>query len=266
MHSEAFWRNLLSSSFVVLLVGASSVTAEQFNPLHHSGPASPYFAAPPLAGVPSTVPDGCVVDQAAWLLRHGSRYLLPGTRLFHRLGDSFCQVPKRYLHNSSLVNRCFCRTGAGEAFALGVKLRKRYGFTKGGENITVWSAGQQRVVDTATYFTRGYLSAGNYLTTPSLNRGTPPPTPLSLTPLHRPLPALLMTRHRGPAKSDLEWVGSGSDGYCPAYDGQWKRFINIERLSRRLIEKWWTGLIVLGRNDSEYDGYRSHARSLRVCV
>jgi len=31
-------------------------------------------------------------------------------------------------------------TGAGEAFALGVKLRKRYGFTKGGENITIWYA------------------------------------------------------------------------------------------------------------------------------
>lgn len=34
------------------------------------------------------------------------------------------------------------------------------------------AAGQQRVVDTATYFLRGYLSQGNYLTTPSLNRGS----------------------------------------------------------------------------------------------
>ena len=33
------------------------------------------------------------------------------------------------------------------------------------------SAGQQRVVDTATYFLRGYLSQGNYLTSPTLNRG-----------------------------------------------------------------------------------------------
>ncbi len=33
------------------------------------------------------------------------------------------------------------------------------------------SAGQQRVVDTATYFTLGYLSQGNYLSTPSANRG-----------------------------------------------------------------------------------------------
>jgi len=34
------------------------------------------------------------------------------------------------------------------------------------------TAGQQRVVDTATYFTRGYLSAGNYLTEPLFNRGS----------------------------------------------------------------------------------------------
>lgn len=34
------------------------------------------------------------------------------------------------------------------------------------------SAGQQRVVDTATYFLRGYLSQGNYLNDTSKNRGT----------------------------------------------------------------------------------------------
>lgn len=34
------------------------------------------------------------------------------------------------------------------------------------------SASQQRVSDTATFFTRGYLSQGNYLTAPSSNRGT----------------------------------------------------------------------------------------------
>ena len=32
------------------------------------------------------------------------------------------------------------------------------------------SAGQQRVVDTASYFIRGYLSQGNYLTAPNENR------------------------------------------------------------------------------------------------
>ncbi|KAF7322420.1 Phosphoglycerate mutase-like protein [Mycena chlorophos] len=46
----------------------------------------------------------------------------------------------------------------------------RYGFTKGGDNITIWTAGQQRVVDTATYFARGYLSQGNYLSNTTENR------------------------------------------------------------------------------------------------
>lgn len=34
------------------------------------------------------------------------------------------------------------------------------------------AASQQRVLDTATYFLRGYLSQGNYLTDPQLNRGS----------------------------------------------------------------------------------------------
>jgi len=34
------------------------------------------------------------------------------------------------------------------------------------------SAGQQRVLDTASYFLRGYLSQGNYLTNASMNRGS----------------------------------------------------------------------------------------------
>lgn len=81
-----------------------------------------------------------------------------------------------------------------------MQLRKRYGFTKGGDNFTVWyasvisrllfflrswnidnrSASQQRVLDTATYFARGYLSQGNYLTTPDENRGTIIPLPDSV--------------------------------------------------------------------------------------
>lgn len=72
-------------------------------------------------------------------------------------------------------------TGAQEAFELGVELRKRYGFTAGGENFTAWSAGEQRVIDTTTYFLRGYLSAGNYLSDPSLNRGNLIILPDSLT-------------------------------------------------------------------------------------
>ncbi|KAF5350314.1 hypothetical protein D9758_012812 [Tetrapyrgos nigripes] len=175
---------VLLISFGLMVVG-TSVLAESFQPLHHSGPASPYFRAPPAAGVPRRLPDGCVVEQAAWFVRHGSRYPEPGSftgwqNLFAKFQNSTytARGPLAFIPSWTLPvddephqPLFLSSTGAGEAFALGVSLRKRYGFTKGGENITIWTAGQQRVVDTAVYFTRGYLSAGNYLDEPSSNRG-----------------------------------------------------------------------------------------------
>ncbi|PIL27452.1 hypothetical protein GSI_10601 [Ganoderma sinense ZZ0214-1] len=130
------------TSLTALFAFLSLVTlaySTDFNPLHHSGPASPYFNAPSQFGVPPSTPAQCKVDQAAYIVRHGS-----------------------------------------EAFDLGMELRKRYRFTKGGDNFTVWSAGQQRVVDTATYFTLGYLSQGNYLSAPGTNRGQVVTTPDSV--------------------------------------------------------------------------------------
>ncbi|KAF8056540.1 phosphoglycerate mutase-like protein [Lyophyllum atratum] len=157
-----------------------------FDPLRHSGAASPYFDAPSQFGIPVATPANCQVDQAAYIVRHGSRYPEPGSfvgwqNLFAKFQNATYtargplafipswtppvdDVPHEPLFLSS--------TGAGESFGLGVELRKRYGFTKGGENFTVWSASQQRVLDTATYFMRGYLSQGNYHTAPDLNHGS----------------------------------------------------------------------------------------------
>ncbi|KAJ6531348.1 phosphoglycerate mutase-like protein [Mycena capillaripes] len=191
----------------ILLVALSipAVFCVLFDPLQHSGPASPYFDAPSQDGISSDTPIGCGVDQAAYILRHGSRYPEPGSftgwqNLFVKFQNTSYtakgplafipswvppvdDIPHEPLFLSS--------TGALEAFSLGVDLRKRYKFTKGGENITIWyfvfvfvfwtslqwyiiprSAAQQRVLDTSTFFARGYLSQGNYLTTPSSNRGT----------------------------------------------------------------------------------------------
>ncbi|KAF5346841.1 hypothetical protein D9756_010630 [Leucocoprinus leucothites] len=160
--------------------------AGEFNPLHHSGPASPYFDAPPEAGIPEETPGGCVVDQAAYLVRHGSRYPEPGSftgwqNLFQKFQNSsyIASGPLNFIptwtppvddqpHEPLFLTS----TGSREAFDLGVQLRKRYRLTPGGANFTVWSAGQQRVIDTASYFLRGYLSQGNYLTEPSSNRGS----------------------------------------------------------------------------------------------
>ncbi|KAG5352795.1 hypothetical protein C0989_000457 [Termitomyces sp. Mn162] len=165
------------------LVGA--VATGPFDPLQHSGASSPYFNAPSQDGIATSTPSNCKVDQAAYILRHGSRYPEPGSfsgwqSLFAKFQNATYtakgplafipswvppvdDIPHQPLFLSS--------TGAREAFTLGVDLRKRYGLTKGGDNITVWAASQQRVVDTASFFVRGYLSQGNYLTTPNENRG-----------------------------------------------------------------------------------------------
>ncbi|KAJ7632915.1 phosphoglycerate mutase-like protein [Roridomyces roridus] len=150
------------------------------------GPASPYFDAPSQDGIPVETPSGCVVDQAAYIVRHGSRYPEPGSatgwlNLFAKFQNNSYTAEGPLAFISSWVPPLddvpheplfLSSTGALEAFSLGVDLRKRYQFTRGSQNFTVWSASQQRVVDTATYFTRGYLSQGNYLTGPNENRGT----------------------------------------------------------------------------------------------
>lgn len=173
-------------SIVLLLsVFAGIVSGSAFDPLQHSGPASPYFDAPSQDGIPVSTPDGCQVDQAAYILRHGSRYPEPGSftgwqALFAKFQNNTFTASGPLSFIKSWVPPIddipheplfLTSTGAGEAFSLGVQLRKKYGFTKGGDNMTVWSAGQQRCVDTATYFLRGYLSQGNYLDSPSNNRG-----------------------------------------------------------------------------------------------
>ncbi|KIY43671.1 phosphoglycerate mutase-like protein, partial [Fistulina hepatica ATCC 64428] len=158
-------------------------TKEPFDPLHHSGSVSPYFDAPSM--ISPEVPDGCYVDQAAYIARHGSRYPEPDSytgweELYWKIQNTTFAAtgPLKFLANwSPILDNTphqplyLTATGAGEAFDLGVQLRRGYGFTKGGDNFTVWSAGEQRVIDTSAYFTRGYLSDGNYLDDLSENRG-----------------------------------------------------------------------------------------------
>ncbi|KAJ7074127.1 phosphoglycerate mutase-like protein [Mycena amicta] len=168
----------------ILLLLLPGVVLASFNPLHHSGPASPYFDAPSQDGIQVDTPTGCFVDQAAYIVRHGSRYPEPGSfagwqQLFAKFQNNtytakgpLAFIPSWTLPVDDIPHQplYLTSTGALEAFALGVDLRKRYKLTKGGDNITIWSAGQQRVVDTATFFARGYVSQGNYLTEPSANR------------------------------------------------------------------------------------------------
>lgn len=43
------------------------------NPLQYSGANTPYLAGPNVNGVENDVPDQCTVQQAAYVVRHGSR-------------------------------------------------------------------------------------------------------------------------------------------------------------------------------------------------
>ncbi|KIY71023.1 phosphoglycerate mutase-like protein [Cylindrobasidium torrendii FP15055 ss-10] len=168
------------------------VSAEaSFNPLQHSGPASPYFDAPSRYDIDAdaVAPLGCKVDQAAYILRHGSRYAEPGSlkgwqSLYAKVQNATFDAygPLRFIgawtvpeddieHMSPSAGAYLSTTGAREAFDLGRDLRLRYGFTPGGDNLTIYSAGQQRCVDTATFFLRGYLSQGNYANATGNNRG-----------------------------------------------------------------------------------------------
>ncbi|KAL4255725.1 histidine acid phosphatase family protein [Pleurotus pulmonarius] len=173
-------------TLVLCLLAVHGVGGEaNFNPLQHSGPASPYFDAPSQDGIPTETPPGCRVDQAAYILRHGSRYPEPGSfqgwvNLFNKFQNAsytargpLAFIPSWVPPVDDLPHEppFLTSTGAGEAFSLGVDLRKRYGFTKGGTDFTIWSASQQRVLDTGAYFLRGYLSQGSYNSDLSLNRG-----------------------------------------------------------------------------------------------
>ncbi|KAF5389787.1 hypothetical protein D9757_006032 [Collybiopsis confluens] len=212
------------AAFVVLLVTASTIRAV-FDPLQHSGGASPYFDAPTLPGLGPETPEGCVVDQAAYFVRHGSRYPEPGSftgwqNLFFKIQNATFTAhgPLAFLpswvppvDNIAHEPLYLSSTGAREAFDFGVELRQRYGFTPGGGSFTVWSAGQQRVVDTGTYFLRGYLSSGNYLSDISLNRGHLIMLPDSLTPAEAA--NLTMTNGGGGAFADSLTPSSS----CPAY-------------------------------------------------
>lgn len=52
------------------------------DPLKWLGANSPYFAGPNVNGVSSDVPEGCVIDQVAYVVRHGSRY--PDTSAYNQ--------------------------------------------------------------------------------------------------------------------------------------------------------------------------------------
>lgn len=72
------------------------------NPLQWLGANSPWFAGPNVNDIDSEVPENCYVEQAAYAVRHGSRY--PDTGAYNgwvsmqqRVGLRALRTPSRYL-------------------------------------------------------------------------------------------------------------------------------------------------------------------------
>ncbi|KAJ5233041.1 phosphoglycerate mutase-like protein, partial [Penicillium chermesinum] len=164
------------------------------NPLRFSGGNTPYFAGPNVNGIDNGVPAQCTVQQAAYVVRHGSRYsnLFPDTGSYNawiqaavkeegfQARGSLRFIPdwKPALTNPTLQIAQESMTGWKEAHDLGYQLRARYpDFYEDGNPFYVWAnqyafpINESRVVQTARAFVDGYLYefADEYGTVVSVN-------------------------------------------------------------------------------------------------
>lgn len=77
------------------------------SPLTWLGGSSPYFAGPNVNGVENKVPEGCVVDQVAFVARHGSRY--PDQGAYSGWVNLYNKVSWLAIGRRRRVDRYFCR-------------------------------------------------------------------------------------------------------------------------------------------------------------
>ncbi|KAL2128453.1 hypothetical protein VTI74DRAFT_9179 [Chaetomium olivicolor] len=154
-----------------ILIDSASETAT--NPLQWLGANSPWFAGPNVKGIDPEVPDNCYVEQAAYAVRHGSRYPDPGAyngwvSMHQRFAPengytasgslSFLPNWRTVLTNPSVQMSMESPTGYKESYDLGYTLRTRYpDLYNDGQYFPVWANNYTRVLQTAQMFVRGYL-------------------------------------------------------------------------------------------------------------
>ncbi|KAH8660481.1 histidine phosphatase superfamily [Xylariales sp. PMI_506] len=166
-------------------------------PLQYAGANSPYFPGPNVYDIPYTVPEGCTVQQASYVVRHGSRFPDSGSygswvALEEKIqaaiqsegfsaSGSLSFIPN--WHNPSLTYEPLqisqqSMTGFKELHDLGYQLRTRYpGFYQDGTPFLVWAnqydatLNESRILQTAKAFLEGYLYvfADTYGTIVSVN-------------------------------------------------------------------------------------------------
>ncbi|KAL2869188.1 putative histidine acid phosphatase [Aspergillus lucknowensis] len=143
-----------------------------FNPLEHLGANSPWFAGRNVNWISADVPEGCSVDQAVYVVRHGSRYPDPGAyeewQALHEVIQSadfraagslqFLSEWSPVLSHPEEQIAQLSLTGYKELYNLGVDLRFRYPtFYEDNTPFLLWANEYPRTVDSARLFARGYL-------------------------------------------------------------------------------------------------------------
>ncbi|KAF4554998.1 Histidine phosphatase-like protein 9 [Elsinoe fawcettii] len=161
-----------------ILLGSAAVATARFEALQHLGANSPWFPGPSTSGISADVPAQCSIDQAFYVIRHGSRYPDPGayrewTDLQKKLqtgnytarGDlAFVKNWKPVLDNPDQQIAMLSTGGYRELYTLGTELRFRYpDFYKYGQPFLLWANDYQRTIDSARLFSRGYLGPNSSL-------------------------------------------------------------------------------------------------------
>ncbi|KAM5349420.1 hypothetical protein ACJ41O_005925 [Fusarium nematophilum] len=149
-------------------------------PLAHLGANGPWHIGPDVAGISSDIPEGCHVDQAAYVSRHGSRYPDPGAHsgwleMARRFKESSYTAsgPLAFFHDwespvtdPAIQIAQLSKTGYKELFDMGYTLRIRYpDLYKEGEPFFVWANNYTRVLQTAKLFVHGFLGTNSSLGT-----------------------------------------------------------------------------------------------------
>ncbi|KAI4835423.1 putative histidine acid phosphatase [Aureobasidium sp. EXF-8845] len=158
-----------------LLLTASVAHAADIDPTQQLGGNSPWFQGPDVNDIPYEVPDGCSVDMAAFVSRHGSRYPDQGAyngwvalsakiqaAQFTATGDySFISSWKPVLRNPAVEIADISIGGYKELYDMGVSYRWRYpDFYTENTPFSVFAnqyPNAPRVVNSARLFARGYL-------------------------------------------------------------------------------------------------------------
>ncbi|KAG7867103.1 hypothetical protein KL918_003298 [Ogataea parapolymorpha] len=151
---------------------------DQSNVLRYLGGTGPFVEATGY-GIPTDVPFECSIDQAHLFMRHGERYPTKGTgksleELLTRLQNAtvdahigplaFVDDYDFFVHNTSWYEHetyTGAYAGSANAFKLGSLLRLRYNHLVNTSTITpVFTAGQERVYNTAKAFGQGFFFGG----------------------------------------------------------------------------------------------------------